>query len=507
MSEIGISKVNKMVEKRITIDPVTRLEGHAKIDIILDENNKAKNAYLQVVELRGFETFCKGRPVEEMPRITQRICGVCPSAHHMASTRALDAVFNADVPSAVHKVRELYYAAHQVHSHIAHFYALGGPDFVLGPDAEPLTRNVLGVIDTVGVDIGKAVIGARAKAQDIQRILGGKPTHSVAGLPGGWSRALKEEERDQVLQWGHELVEFSIFSIDEIFKSVVLDNPDYVDLILNGPYYHETYHGGLVDENNQMNFYNGKMRIVDPDGKEFAKFEYADYREHIAEHTEEWSMLKFPYLKKQGWKGFDVQGKEGSIFRVAPLSRLNVTEGMPTPEAHERYKIMYETLTGDASGKVMVQHTLAFHWARLIELLYASERIVELAQDSEITSTKLRGQLRDPTEGVGFVEAPRGTLIHHYKTDEDGMVEMANLIVATAHNNASMNIDVANAARAFITDGKPTHGFLNRVEMAFRAYDPCLGCATHTLPGSMPLEVNIFDKDRNKTWTGNQNIE
>ena len=476
--------------KRIVIDPFTRLEGHGRIDIFLDDAGEVANAYLRVPELRGFEKFCEGRPVEELPRITPRICGVCPSAHHMASTKAVDAVFHVDPPPVAKKIRELYYCAHMVHSHIAHFYALAAPDFVLGPTSDPAQRNILGVIAKVGVDIGLQVIKTRADAQHIQEVIGGKATHSVCGLPGGVSKAITEEERSDFEDKAKNMVEFSKFSL-KLFSDVVLSNKEYLDIILGDIYYMTSYYMGMVDANNKVNFYDGDIRVVDPEGKEVVKFKPADYLDVIAEHTEPWSYLKFPFLKKIGWKGL-VDGKDSGVYRVAPLARLNVADGMATPLAQAEYEKMYSTLGGKP-----VHHTLANHWARLVELQYAAERLLELCQDKEITDPNVRTlPTATPTEGVGVVEAPRGTLFHHYQTDANGMVEKVNLIVATGNNNAAMCISIKKAAQGLIKAGKVvTEGILNMVEMAYRAYDPCIACATHSLPGQMPLEIVIYDKE------------
>jgi F420-non-reducing hydrogenase large subunit len=477
--------------KKVTIDPITRLEGHGKIEIFLNDEGNVDNAYLQIPELRGFEKFCEGRLVEEMPRITPRICGVCPGAHHMASTKALDAVYHVDPPPAAKKLRELFYCAHMLHSHIAHFYALAAPDFVLGPDSDPAQRNILGVVAKVGLSIGGEVIKHRAYAQDIQAVIGGKATHPVCGLPGGMSKAINEEERKDFEEKAKSLVEFAKFSL-KLFDDVVLANKTYLGLITGNVYEMKSYYMGLVDANNKVNFYDGDIRVVDPDGKEFAKFKPANYLDHIAEHTETWSYLKFPYLKKVGWKGF-VEGKDSGIYRVAPLARLNAADGMATPLAQAEYERLFSTLGGKP-----VHATLAFHWARLVELLYAAERLLELCRDSEITSPNVRTiPTATPDEGVGVVEAPRGTLIHHYKTDAKGIIQKVNLIVATGQNNPAMNISVTKAARGFVKNGKVvSEGLLNMVEMAFRCYDPCMACATHTLPGQMPLEVIIYNSQR-----------
>ncbi len=474
--------------KRITIDPITRLEGHGKIEIFLNDEGNVDNAYLQIPELRGFEKFCEGRLAEEMPRITPRICGVCPGAHHMAATKALDAVYHVDPPPAAKKLRELFYCAHMIHSHIAHFYALAAPDFVLGPTSDPAERNILGVIARVGLEVGGEVIKHRAYAQSIQAAIGGKATHPVCGLPGGMSKAITGEERKDFEEKARSCVEFSKFSL-KLFNDVVLANKAYLGLITGNIYEMKSYYMGMVDANNRVNFYDGDIRVVDPDGKEFAKFKPADYTDHIAEHTESWSYLKFPYLKKVGWKGF-VEGKDSGIYRVAPLARLNVADGMATPLAQAEYEKMFSTLGGKP-----VHATLAFHWARLVELMYASERLLELCRDTEITSPDVRTiPTATPDEGVGVVEAPRGTLIHHYQTDSKGVIQKVNLIVATGHNYPAMNISVTKAARGFVHNGKVvSEGLLNMVEMAFRCYDPCMGCATHTLPGQMPLEVTIYN--------------
>jgi F420-non-reducing hydrogenase large subunit len=478
--------------QKISIDPITRLEGHGKIDIFLDEEGNVANAYLLIPELRGFEKFAEGRPVEEMARITPRICGVCPEAHHIASAKAADAVYHAEVPPAGKKLREVLYSAFFVADHTVHFYILAAPDFVLGPDAPPTERNILGLIHKVGVDVGKQVIESRGKAMDIIGMLGGKTIHPVCALPGGVSKAINEEERDKIVTWGHDLVQFGLFSI-QLFKDVVLGNKAYLDLILSDAYTTPMYYMGLVDENNKVNFYDGKVRVVDPEGTEFVKYSPEEYLDVVAEHVEPWTYLKFPYLKHVGWKGF-VTGKDSGIYQATPLSRLNAADGMATPLAQAAYEEFYSTMGGKP-----VHGTLATHWARLIESLYAAERLVELATDPEITDPHVRNlPTATPTEGVGIVEAPRGTLTHHFITDERGIVQKANLIVGTTNNYAPISISIKKAAEAFICKGQLlTEGMLNRVEMAFRAYDPCFGCATHSLPGQMPLEVRVRDAEGN----------
>jgi len=475
--------------KRVTIDPITRLEGHGKIEILLDRKGRVANAYFQVPELRGFEKFCEGRVAEEMPRIVPRICGVCPGAHHMASSKCVDDLYHVTPPPAARKLRELFYCAHIIHSHIAHFYLLAAPDFVVGPTADPGVRNVLGMIGKVGVGVVKDVMKHRGFAQDIQAAIGGKATHPVTALPGGLSKRLTEEERQAIEQKAESLITFAKFSLG-LFHDVVLGESKYVDLIKSDAYALKTYYMGMVDENNKAAFYDGQVRVVTPNGEEFARFDGRDYLAHIAERVEPWTYLKFPYLKSIGWRGFD-DGAESGVYRVAPLGRLNVADGMATPEAQTEYERMF-----DALGGKPVHATLANHWARLIELLYASERLADLSGDPDVTSDDVRTiPTQTPTEGIGVVEAPRGTLFHHYETDARGLITRVNLIVATGNNHAAICMSVREAARSVIKRGKVTEGLLNMVEMAFRAYDPCIACATHSLPGNMPLVATIRDAD------------
>jgi len=471
--------------KRISIDPITRLEGHGKIDIFLDEQGEVANAYLQIPELRGFEQFCVGRPAEDMPNLTSRICGVCPEAHHMAATKALDGVFHVDPPSAAKKLREMFYSIFFATDHTTHFYALGGPDFVVGPQAPKAERNILGVIAKVGMDVAGKVLKMRRDGHAMIKLIGGRPVHPNWGLPGGVSRGITEEQRKEIEKLGRDAIEFAQFSL-QVFDDIVLKNSDYVDLIVGDIYTHQTYNMGMVDANNHVNFYDGKIRVTGPDGKEHAKYDASNYRDFVAERVEPWSYLKFPYLKKVGWKGF-VDGVDSGVYKATPLSRLNAADGMATPLAQAQYERFYETLGGKP-----VHHTLATHWARLVELLYATERWVQLATDEEITSDNFRTlPTETPTEGVGCVEAPRGTLTHHYTTDERGILTKVNLIVGTTNNNAPICMSVKKAAQGLIHKGEVKEGLLNMVEMAFRAYDPCFGCATHSLPGQMPLEVTL----------------
>jgi len=480
--------------RRISIDPITRLEGHGKIDIFLDRDGEVADCYFQVPELRGFEKFCEGRPVEELPRITSRICGVCPEAHMMASAKACDAVYKITLPLTAKLLRELQYNIFFVTDHTTHFYALAAPDFVMGPTSDKASRNIIGVIGKVGLEIGGQVIKCRQWGHEAAGIFGGKPVNPVNAIPGGMSKPISPAERDRLQEITDFMVDFAKFTL-QLFRDVVLGNNQYVDLILNGPFRHETYSMGLVDEHNRVNFYDGKVRVVDPEGRELCKYAPADYANVVAERVEPWTYLKFPYLKQVGWKGF-VDGKESGVYRATPQSRLNVADGMNTPEAQAAYEEYFEKLTGDRSGKKPVHHTLAIHWARLIELLNAAERARELLKHPEITNPENYRVLptATPSEGVGIVEAPRGTLTHHYVTDEKGIVRKVNLIVGTTNNHAAICMSIKKAAQGLIHKGvEVNEGLLNMIEMAFRAYDPCYGCATHSLPGKMPLRVRIHD--------------
>ncbi len=333
------------------------------------------------------------------------------------------------------------------------------------------------------------VISIRKRVRDINATISGSSLYPVCGLPGGLSKGITEEQRKKIAEIAQETLEFAKFTL-QVFDDIVLKNKSYVDLIVGDVYYHKTYYMGLVDENNKVNFYDGKIRIVDPEGKEFRKFSANDYLSFLEERAEPWTYTRFLYLKEIGWKGF-VDGKDSGIYRVAPLARLNVSDGMATPQAQAEYEKLFNVLGGKPA-----HNTLAYHWARLVEVVYAAERMIELAKDEEITGTHIRNIPKNsPQEGVGVIEAPRGTLIHHYQTDENGILKKVNLLVATQNNAAAICMSVEKAARSLIHRGVVSEGILNMVEMAFRAYDPCLSCATHSLPGEMPLLVQIYDSE------------
>jgi len=476
------------VSTRITIDPITRLEGHGKIEIFLDDKGEVENAYLQVPELRGFEQFCVGRKAEDMPQLTSRICGVCPVAHHYASVKALDAAFGVQPTETARKLRELIYAGYIIYDHILHFYFLGGPDFVVGPDAPKEKRNILGVIEKVGVDTAKEVIKHRAYGQRITEILGGKPTHPVSGVPGGQTKALTEESRKEIETMARSCVDFARFTL-QLFEDVVLKNPAYMALIQNPKLGHAVYNMGMVDEKNRVSFYDGQVRVTDQQGKEFVRFEGSEYLNHIAEQVLDWSYVKATYLKAVGYKGL-VDGPDSGLYRVGPLGRLNAAEGMATPGADAAYRQLFDTF-----GMKPVNSTLAYHWARLVELLHAAERALELATDAGITGTDIRNMKFDmQPEGVGVVEAARGTLFHHYRLTADRMIESVNLIVATTNNKGPICMSVREAAKELIHKGKVSDGLLNTVEMFFRAYDPCFGCASHVL-GRPTVVIDVRDRN------------
>ena len=480
-----VGRVAEPVRRRITIDPITRLEGHGKIDIFLDDAGEVERAYLQIPELRGFEQFVKGRPAEDMPQITSRICGVCPTAHHMAATKALDDLYKVDPPPAAKLIRELVYNTFMAEDHALHFYFLGGPDFVVGPDAPAAERNVLGVIAKVGIETGKKVIAFRRRLRELMGTVAGKATHPVLGLPGGVAKRVTPEMQKRFQEVAADAIEFAKFTL-QVFENVVLKNSDYVKLILSDLYTHRTYYMGMVDPANHLNFCDGAIRVVTPQGKEWKKFQPSQYLDQIAEHVEAWTYIKFCYLKEIGWHGFK-DGEDSGIYSVAPLARLNVSDGMSTELAQAEYEKFFLTLGGKP-----VHHTLANHWARLVELLHACEKMAQIAAAPQLTDPHIRVlPAETPSEGIGVVEAPRGTLIHHYQSDEKGLIQKANLIVATQNNAARIAMSVDKIARGLIHAGYVPEGVLNRVEMAFRAYDPCQGCATHSLPGSMPLLLQV----------------
>ena len=465
--------------KQIVIQPVTRIEGGAKVVIQLDDQGNVADARFQILELRGFEKFCMGRPVEEMPRITCRICGVCPMSHHLASAKACDAIFGVEPPPAGRKLRELANAVAYIEEHILHFYFLAGADFIMGPDADYSVRNVFGILGKLP-EVGRKVVRMRHMGAKMVETLCGKSIHPVAAVPGGFSKPLTEEERQQLLEMANEEVEFAKFSIAYAKENIF---PNYLDTVKTLGVI-KTGFLGTVDDDGALNLYDGKLRMMTADGQ-YEEFAAADYLDYIGEHIEPWAFVKFPYYKKAGGFSMDLDNPVG-IYRTNTLARMNVCDKIATPLAQKELEEFREKF-----GRP-VQQTLLYNWARLIELLYNAERAVELLNDPDITSTETRIPVTPrAARGVGCVEAPRGTLIHDYETDEKGLITKCNLIVGTTHNHAPINMSVKQAAMSLIKGGQYDETVLNKVEMAIRAYDPCLSCASHSLDGQIAVKIDI----------------
>lgn len=471
--------------KKIVIDPITRLEGHGKILLYLDEAGGLKDAVLEIPELRGFERFCQGRRAEEMPQITERICGVCPEAHHLASAKALDECYSAEVPEPARLQRELFYDAYIFSDHLLHLVFLGGPDLLLPEDTPKGQRNVLGVLQA-HPELGKQVVKVRARAQRILDLIGGKAIHPVFALPGGVAQPLSQEAREEIRGHAQAMVGLAERMVT-FFHEQVLPDPGIQSLLLAEECRLPTHYMGLVDEEGAPNFYHGALRIVSAAGEEIYCGDAREALSLIEEHTEPWTYVKFPYLKEFSWQGFSA-GVESGIYRVGPLARINVAERMATPLAQEEFERFF-----DHFGERPVHATFAYHWARLIEMVQAAEDVARLSEEDALTGREVRGELSSPGEGIGVIEAARGTLFHHYKLSPEGLVEFVNLIVATTHNAAGIGLSVKQMAARVVKEGELDERLLNRVEMAFRAYDPCLACATHFLPGETPLAVEIYD--------------
>lgn len=468
--------------KTLTIAPVTRLEGHAKVVIQLNEAGNVEETMFQTVELRGFEKFCIDRPVEEMPRITTSICGVCPWSHHLASAKANDAVFEVTPPSAGKKLRDLCNSIAYTEEHILHFYFLAGADFVMGPEADYSVRNVIGIAQK-HPEIGKNVVRNRHLGAQMLNIVSGKSVHPVTAVPGGFSKPLTEVEREKLLPMAKEVLEFAKWSIAFARENIF---PQYLEAVKTVGVINTGFLGTVTDDG-ALNCYDGKLRLMKADGS-YEDFAYSQYLDYISEKVLPFSYLKAPYAKSWG-EGFDMDlDAPKGIYRTNTLARINVCDKMATPLAQAELE-EFRALFGRPA-----QQTLLYHWARLIELLYHAEHIVELLNDPEITDTETRVEVTPrATRGVGCVEAPRGTLIHDYETDENGLMKNVNLIVGTTHNNAAINMSVKRAATDLIKNGNYDEGILNKVEMAIRAYDPCLSCATHNLDGTLPVKVDILD--------------
>jgi F420-non-reducing hydrogenase large subunit len=474
----------------VSIDPLTRLEGHGRIDLFLDDAGAVEQAYLVIPELRGFEKFLEGRPIEEMPQITSRICGVCPEAHHAAAAKAADAVYSAQIPEAAELIRRLQYNAFIAGDHATHFFALGGPDFIVGPTAPREQRTIIGVLEKLGTEVAGRVIRMRKEAHEVSTLLGGRAIHPVGMMPGGQSQPVSPETAARLREIGAFMVEFAAEAIGTLDRFVINDK-NLSRMLALECYTSRTSYLALVNEHNQPDPYDGHIRVVGPDGAEIVRYHPSDYLEHVAERVEPWSYLKFPYFKKLGWHGISEE-TAGALVRSGPLGSLNAADSMQTPRAQaefERFRAYF--------GATPVHRTLSYHWARLIELLQAAELVVRYAADERLTSPDVRTlPTGTPREGVGTVEAPRGLLTHHYITDENGIVQRANLIVGTTYNYPAIQLSVLKAARDLVRPGyELTEPIMNGIEMAFRAYDPCFGCATHALPGAGPMELRAFSPD------------
>ncbi len=461
--------------KKITIEPITKIEGHGKVTIHLDDEGNVAESRFHVIEFRGFEKFCEGRMFWEMPVITERACGICPVSHHLASAKACDDLLGIDIPPAAKKLRELMHMGQTIHSHALHFFFLAASDFVLGPDADPEQRNVIGII-AADPELGKKAIKLRKIGQTMIERIGGRAIHPVTAIPGGMSKPLSHEDRFIMLKEIDEAIDLAKVGLS-VGKGVFEKYADIVPTFANI----KTKHMGLVKDGN-LELYDGQLRIIGEDGNTLAEFDPRNYLDYIGEHVESWSYLKFPFYKKDGWpKG---------IYRVAPLARLNVADSISTPLAGAELKEFKQLGNGEP-----VQATLYYHLARLIELLYAAERAKQLLLDDEIVSRDVRIKVeRKEGEGIGCIEAPRGTLFHHYWTDDIGRITRANLIVATVNNNPAINMSVSEVAKTFVKGGEVKEGALNMVEMAIRCYDPCLSCATHAI-GQMPLVLELLASD------------
>ncbi len=463
-----------MVAQKITIEPVTRIEGHAKVTIRMNDDGTVDHAYMHVNEFRGFEKFCEGRMVFEMPLITPRICGICPVSHHLASAKAGDDALGAPPPRPASLLRELMHMGQIVQSHGMHFFELAGPDLLLGFDADPAIRNVVGLLQA-NPDLTVKAVNLRKWGQEIIRILGGRRIHPSFAVPGGVNKSLKQEERDLILADYDEIISTIQTGIAIIYDWAEKNKED-IDKF--GVF--STGYFGLVKPGNTLELYDGQIRLVGRDGIELEKFDPSNYLDYIAEHVEPWSYLKFPYYKKMGYPG--------GVYRVGPLGRCNASDRIATPLADAELK-RFKALN---NGKP-VENTLHYHTARLVETLYAAENVKVLLDDPDILSKDILNTCRDPKpQGIGVIEAPRGTLIHNYWLKDNGQIERVNLIVSTGHNNWSMCEAVDSVAKTYINGNEITEGILNRVEAAIRAHDPCLSCSTHAV-GQMPIILEFRD--------------
>ncbi len=474
------------MSKKITIEPVTRVEGHGKVTIHLDDNNQVAQSRLHIVEFRGFERFVQGRPYWEAPVLVQRLCGICPVSHHLAAAKALDVIVGAGTGDGLtptgEKMRRLMHYGQIFQSHVLHFFHLASPDLLFGVDGDPAIRNVVGIA-MKHKDLAVQAVMMRKFGQEIIKATAGKKVHGTGAIPGGINKHLSQEEKDSFLNGDDpmnidKMIEWSLGAL-EFFKGYHAKNKDLIDEFAAFP----SNHVSLVRKDGAMDLYHGVLRGVDHEGKKVLNdVDTQDYLDYIDEEVRSWSYMKFPYLKSIG--------KKDGWYRVGPLARMNTADFIPTPLAQKEFEQFKAYTKGKPNG--MSMH---MHWARLIEILHSAEMMKELLNDPDLMSGEKVVKGTKGREGVGLLEAPRGTLFHHYKIDDNDQISMANLIVSTTNNNIPMNVAVESAAKQFMNgQDKITEPMMNAVEVAIRAYDPCLSCATHAL-GKMPLEVKIVDKN------------
>ncbi len=473
------------MSQKIVIDPVTRIEGHAKITIHLDRTGQVEDARFHVTEFRGFEKFCEGRPLWEMPGITPRICGICPVSHLLASAKAGDRILAVNIPPAAEKLRRLMNLGQIIQSHALSFFHLSAPDLLLGMDSDPASRNVFGLI-AAEPELARSGIRLRQFGQEIIAILGGKKIHPAWAVPGGVRECLSPEGKSKIRDRLDEVKTTTLQALDK-FKSLLADYEAEAQTFGNFP----SLFMGLVGKNGEWEHYGGKIRFVDSQGNIIAdQLDAANYQEFIGEAVEPWSYLKSPYYRPLGYpaKG-DHCSLQSGIYRVGPLARLNICSHIGTPLGDRELREFRDR------GKGTVNSSFFYHYARLIEILACIEKIELMLEDADLSSSHLRAKASiNQLEGVGVSEAPRGTLFHHYQVDEDGLIQKVNLIIATGQNNLAMNRTVAQIARHFIRGTEIPEGMLNRVEAGIRAFDPCLSCSTHAV-GQMPLRIQLFSAE------------
>ena len=467
----------KPTAKRIVIEPVTRVEGHGKVTILLDEQERVRQARLHIVEFRGFERYIRGRPYWEAPVLVQRLCGICPVSHHLAAAKAMDQVVGVDtLPPTAEKMRRLMHYGQMLQSHALHFFHLVSPDLLFGFDADPAIRNIVGVARKFP-DLAVQGVMLRKYGQEIIKATAGKKIHGTGAIPGGINKNLSIAERDGFLKDLDQILAWSRGAL-KIARDYTMEH--LKDLADFGSF--ESNHLSLIRADGAMDLYHGGLRAVDArGGKIFDHVDYRNYLDYIAEEVKPWSYMKFPFIKSLG--------PEKGWYRVGPLARLNTADFIDTPEAEAARK-EFMALTKGKPNNV----TMAYHWARMIELLHAAEKIRDLLHDADLQGTELRARGERRPVGIGLIEAPRGTLFHHYEVDENDQIARCNLIVSTTNNNTPMNRAVEKVAHDYLEGVQITEGLLNRIEVAIRAYDPCLSCATHAM-GRMPLEVEIVGAD------------